>query len=127
MIRRPPRSTQSRSSAASDVYKRQFLENVVVGDDGVLGQLECDPPIAAHVDKAAKSGMGDRPGREVEPELHVLGELVHRRDGFLDGGKLQIGAATDVVGRKKPNVRCEDRLGIEPGPVSYTHLTLPTN
>ena len=28
MIRRPPRSTQSRSSAASDVYKRQ-LTNVV--------------------------------------------------------------------------------------------------
>src|SRR5450756_2125477 len=26
MIRRPPRSTQSRSSAASDVYKRQFDE-----------------------------------------------------------------------------------------------------
>src|SRR5450756_3258859 len=26
MIRRPPRSTQSRSSAASDVYKRQMLE-----------------------------------------------------------------------------------------------------
>src|SRR5450756_2781436 len=27
MIRRPPRSTQSRSSAASDVYKRQILSN----------------------------------------------------------------------------------------------------
>src|SRR5450756_3196896 len=27
MIRRPPRSTQSRSSAASDVYKRQFMDN----------------------------------------------------------------------------------------------------
>src|SRR5450756_3174797 len=27
MIRRPPRSTQSRSSAASDVYKRQCLED----------------------------------------------------------------------------------------------------
>src|SRR5450756_2019625 len=26
MIRRPPRSTQSRSSAASDVYKRQLLK-----------------------------------------------------------------------------------------------------
>ena len=26
MIRRPPRSTQSRSSAASDVYKRQYLQ-----------------------------------------------------------------------------------------------------
>eukprot|EP00657_Telonema_sp_P-1_P011933 TRINITY_DN7795_c0_g1_i1.p1 TRINITY_DN7795_c0_g1~~TRINITY_DN7795_c0_g1_i1.p1 ORF type:complete len:177 (+),score=72.67 TRINITY_DN7795_c0_g1_i1:48-578(+) len=30
MIRRPPRSTQSRSSAASDVYKRQ-LKNVLFG------------------------------------------------------------------------------------------------
>src|SRR5450756_3219262 len=28
MIRRPPRSTQSRSSAASDVYKRQFVKQV---------------------------------------------------------------------------------------------------
>ena len=28
MIRRPPRSTQSRSSAASDVYKRQVEDNV---------------------------------------------------------------------------------------------------
>ena len=27
MIRRPPRSTQSRSSAASDVYKRQMLDS----------------------------------------------------------------------------------------------------
>src|SRR5665811_2004424 len=29
MIRRPPRSTRVRSSAASDVYKRQRLDNVV--------------------------------------------------------------------------------------------------
>src|SRR5450756_2858399 len=35
MIRRPPRSTQSRSSAASDVYKRQGLDGAsiwIVGD-----------------------------------------------------------------------------------------------
>eukprot|EP00657_Telonema_sp_P-1_P008063 TRINITY_DN28611_c0_g1_i1.p1 TRINITY_DN28611_c0_g1~~TRINITY_DN28611_c0_g1_i1.p1 ORF type:complete len:110 (+),score=57.72 TRINITY_DN28611_c0_g1_i1:1-330(+) len=31
MIRRPPRSTQSRSSAASDVYKRQVLVRVCEG------------------------------------------------------------------------------------------------
>src|SRR5450756_3248481 len=31
MIRRPPRSTQSRSSAASDVYKRQDVWQTVVG------------------------------------------------------------------------------------------------
>src|SRR5450756_773247 len=30
MIRRPPRSTQSRSSAASDVYKRQALANLAM-------------------------------------------------------------------------------------------------
>src|SRR5450756_1626440 len=34
MIRRPPRSTQSRSSAASDVYKRQGLESAVQGTIG---------------------------------------------------------------------------------------------
>src|SRR5450756_3168305 len=34
MIRRPPRSTQSRSSAASDVYKRQLLH----GDAAFAGQ-----------------------------------------------------------------------------------------
>ena len=28
MIRRPPRSTLDRSSAASDVYKRQILESI---------------------------------------------------------------------------------------------------
>src|SRR5450756_2199477 len=46
MIRRPPRSTQSRSSAASDVYKRQlpyrffkanhpFLPDIVAKNPGV--------------------------------------------------------------------------------------------
>src|SRR5450756_3204860 len=39
MIRRPPRSTQSRSSAASDVYKRQVTSDVSLrllerNDDG---------------------------------------------------------------------------------------------
>ena len=32
MIRRPPRSTQSRSSAASDVYKRQFPAMLTSGE-----------------------------------------------------------------------------------------------
>src|SRR5450756_812566 len=37
MIRRPPRSTQSRSSAASDVYKRQVLDRPVEpGDDSLV-------------------------------------------------------------------------------------------
>eukprot|EP00657_Telonema_sp_P-1_P006904 TRINITY_DN263_c0_g1_i3.p2 TRINITY_DN263_c0_g1~~TRINITY_DN263_c0_g1_i3.p2 ORF type:complete len:101 (+),score=22.31 TRINITY_DN263_c0_g1_i3:87-389(+) len=37
MIRRPPRSTQSRSSAASDVYKRQVRSLSVVGVGGLRG------------------------------------------------------------------------------------------
>src|SRR5665811_1974593 len=32
MIRRPPRSTRVRSSAASDVYKRQTVQRVEIGD-----------------------------------------------------------------------------------------------
>src|SRR5450756_3218424 len=35
MIRRPPRSTQSRSSAASDVYKRQGITQHTSGTDNV--------------------------------------------------------------------------------------------
>eukprot|EP01016_Furgasonia_blochmanni_P027688 TRINITY_DN29150_c0_g1_i1.p1 TRINITY_DN29150_c0_g1~~TRINITY_DN29150_c0_g1_i1.p1 ORF type:complete len:108 (+),score=20.23 TRINITY_DN29150_c0_g1_i1:1-324(+) len=43
MIRRPPRSTQSRSSAASDVYKRQDLLS------GFFGVKEPEPPVPATV------------------------------------------------------------------------------
>src|SRR5674536_7031 len=37
MIRRPPRSTRSSSSAASDVYKRQGMPDTVPGDGGYWG------------------------------------------------------------------------------------------
>ena len=40
MIRRPPRSTQSRSSAASDVYKRQVLS--IASDERVSCDEEKD-------------------------------------------------------------------------------------
>src|SRR5450756_1212365 len=40
MIRRPPRSTQSRSSAASDVYKRQ---GVTAGADGQIVARKAHP------------------------------------------------------------------------------------
>src|SRR5680860_1481091 len=43
MIRRPPRSTQSRSSAASDVYKRQSIGGA--GKVGTRAPCErCDDP-----------------------------------------------------------------------------------
>eukprot|EP00657_Telonema_sp_P-1_P005245 TRINITY_DN22491_c0_g1_i1.p1 TRINITY_DN22491_c0_g1~~TRINITY_DN22491_c0_g1_i1.p1 ORF type:complete len:114 (+),score=31.76 TRINITY_DN22491_c0_g1_i1:153-494(+) len=43
MIRRPPRSTQSRSSAASDVYKRQ-----VWGHEGSLVHVCVQPAYVLH-------------------------------------------------------------------------------
>ena len=50
MIRRPPRSTQSRSSAASDVYKRQVATavaefggiDVLVNNAGVAQKVRAD-------------------------------------------------------------------------------------
>src|SRR5450756_790118 len=45
MIRRPPRSTQSRSSAASDVYKRQLLQSVRI-DAEILDILVLDESLA---------------------------------------------------------------------------------
>src|SRR5450756_3144360 len=53
MIRRPPRSTQSRSSAASDVYKRQHLDTLLtMADYGVFTKY---------------AGMGMLPSYTVEP------------------------------------------------------------
>src|SRR5678815_4791323 len=43
MIRRPPRSTLDRSSAASDVYKRQFLERVEKKSVGVSALRTVSP------------------------------------------------------------------------------------
>src|SRR5674536_57514 len=44
MIRRPPRSTLSSSSAASDVYKRQVIEWVMAGYSPIalVGQTKAD-------------------------------------------------------------------------------------
>src|SRR5664280_3584412 len=39
MIRRPPRSTLSSSSAASDVYKRQLKINIAIINNGYLGMV----------------------------------------------------------------------------------------
>src|SRR5680860_1306827 len=65
MIRRPPRSTQSRSSAASDVYKRQIQD--AVDDAGLVEVEEVDVDVEEH--EAGPCGgelglHGDRRGVE---------------------------------------------------------------
>ena len=47
MIRRPPRSTLDRSSAASDVYKRQIYNGVVISK-GIDGAFYAATVICSH-------------------------------------------------------------------------------
>src|SRR5665811_2399889 len=48
MIRRPPRSTRVRSSAASDVYKRQVHDDIEICRTVDVGKDECQPTEVAH-------------------------------------------------------------------------------
>src|SRR5450756_1739006 len=66
MIRRPPRSTQSRSSAASDVYKRQIYEKE---------ELELDPLpyLVVIVDEMADLMMVA--GKDIEGAIQRLAQM----------------------------------------------------
>src|SRR5450756_222162 len=87
MIRRTPRSTQSRSSAASDVYKRQGQRAVVVVEAdraGVLLDLaavELRPAVVAHQD-GGDAGL-HAAGRE-------LGDLGLDLFAYLFGDRLAV-------------------------------------
>src|SRR5450756_3247254 len=91
MIRRPPRSTQSRSSAASDVYKRQsehHVDDVLRpvplrrGDEALhaldvpaaVGLLE--RPGAAGADVGAGVWLGEDHRRAPPPVDHQLSQLL---------------------------------------------------
>eukprot|EP00657_Telonema_sp_P-1_P008354 TRINITY_DN29360_c0_g1_i1.p1 TRINITY_DN29360_c0_g1~~TRINITY_DN29360_c0_g1_i1.p1 ORF type:complete len:149 (+),score=66.17 TRINITY_DN29360_c0_g1_i1:54-500(+) len=93
MIRRPPRSTQSRSSAASDVYKRQGS-----GDDVSLDGL-------------MPSGHG---GVMTQPPLHP----VIPEDGTGSAFLGSLACAIKVVDRS-PSI---NKFAACLGSVSYTHL-----
>src|SRR5428012_22117 len=64
MIRRPPRSTQSRSSAASDVYKRQAIQfaeaqrmPIIEVDDGAVGAKSRRDLSLIHISEPTRLGM----------------------------------------------------------------------
>src|SRR5450756_24136 len=107
MIRRPPRSTQSRSSAASDVYKRQAYGTFV--------------RIIEHYVKELKFYT-------LEDAIHRSTGLSASRYGLEDRGVIKPGAAADLVvfdlEKTHDNSTYDDPEqypdGIEY--VSYTHL-----
>src|SRR5678816_1887078 len=79
MIRRPPRSTLDRSSAASDVYKRQL--RVVPGIDFAF---------ARYVDRVRRGLVNFRHERTIRPvrngSCRYYGNLLQRRQFGESGG-----------------------------------------
>ena len=102
MCRLPPRSPQSRASAASDVYKRQVLRPQFC--ELVVTQRREDTLDVLPV--AADGGLRQLAGSDVrQPQVDVFCQRE-----LLDG------------------LRRVTAFPLEQdGPVSYTHLTLPTN
>ena len=131
MIRRPPRSTQSRSSAASDVYKRQvhrLLEYTPNGDGFNFGKNDGDPldADAIIIDEASML--------DITLTYHLL-KAVQGGCRLIFVGDVDqlpsVGAGSvlkDIIrSQKMPVVRLENVFRqAEISPVSYTHLTLPT-
>src|SRR5674536_235796 len=133
MIRRPPRSTLSSSSAASDVYKRQACPSPRWGASWVWRsrRLPDSRPGAmsprwqhwralpevwalSSTSTSRPQPLGcerrhDKPSLTVQPS-RPLGGTLRRRENERRGCP--------------PTPDVEHRNGA--GPVSYTHLTLPT-
>src|SRR5665811_2552853 len=86
MIRRPPRSTRVRSSAASDVYKRDLLAELgdaflqlVLGDDDPTdcGIVHADAPVTRL--RAARTSESCAPPAVAAPALWSVWSAVSQR------------------------------------------------
>src|SRR5450756_728862 len=98
MIRRPPRSTQSRSSAASDVYKRQELieAGLVDGHVALLKALDL-----RRVDVHAHHVMAEvrETGRRDEPDV-ACSDNTDRGGGIHVGEHLRVASGSASIRRK---------------------------
>src|SRR5450756_1676720 len=123
MIRRPPRSTQSRSSAASDVYKRQIVLDF-------YDQLKSRTRGYASFDYDLS---GFREGNLVRVDILVGGEpvdalsLILHRDRAYDTGRLLVERLRKEIPRQMFDVPIQAAIGSrviarETVTVSYTHL-----
>src|SRR5450756_3142397 len=94
MIRRPPRSTQSRSSAASDVYKRQVKEPVA----SEYGFLRKDLVLFTYLHLAA-----DRPGTDALLASGVT-SIAYETVQVADGSLPLLAPMSEVAGRLSAQV-----------------------
>ena len=109
MIRRPPRSTLDRSSAASDVYKRQG-QRVDVGLLGLRGQVHgtCEALVVCHERQIRRSGC----------DCLDLDYFVGTRRGSRCGVTRNAGAAGGGAGRQTCPVRSPRAERRRPAPPS---------
>src|SRR5450756_2415129 len=134
MIRRPPRSTQSRSSAASDVYKRQqpnFAVNlpaaVGTGQGGAigfsLGSLDNNFNLGIRLSAAEATGM-----LRIVSSPRIL--TLDNREARINQGTLIPFSQLSAQGVQTTFQEAKLQLLVKPhvtaDAVSYTHLTLPT-
>src|SRR5450756_583972 len=68
MIRRPPRSTQSRSSAASDVYKRQDVSRLINLRSWMFSSFVAEPD---------RTGLEDLNAVGLMLFIQIDGHLIH--------------------------------------------------
>src|SRR5450756_1729068 len=99
MIRRPPRSTQSRSSAASDVYKRQALGERR-GVESLL-ELVLLAVLQGEVQQPVRVEGVAGPGK-VEAEVEAF---LGRRDRHVVDHDLRLGNRASVLAREPLGVR----------------------
>src|SRR5674536_306245 len=147
MIRPPPRSTLSSSSAASDVYKRQGILPVSAQDSlpTTNDAVPCPYIQRRRHPQHLVPVLGDQhrvePAGQQRPGDRVAGGALGSRSGPVEGDPAQVPDPGDScsptsypVDLSPPGQQARafgpntQPRGATPGasPVSYTHLTLPT-
>src|SRR5450756_2981232 len=113
MIRRPPRSTQSRSSAASDVYKRQLVDHAGVDKIAFTGSTE-----VGRIIRKATAGSG----KKLSLELGGKSPFIVFEDADLDG---VVEGVVDAIWFNQGQVCCAgSRLLVQEGIADKLHAKL---
>src|SRR5680860_746400 len=107
MIQRPPRSTQSRSSAASDVYKRQKDQ-----DGTLIAVLNASQREAGDGDDTSEDGWPDGAEASASAELvleehrtpALVGVLARKRECTQHANKQKWGVPDSCAGVRQPGL-----------------------